>query len=164
MLICRWGLARLRRDVQAAPVLLEWLRHHIAPAGGTGERVSGSREAPVPLRLDVLCMIYDGAVPIHGEDDDQVGPPSIPSTLKAWTWLICEHRGLTYPVTASVAELADLLLRHAEWAAAREWIADMMHEVGRLRRCAAAPTGSRRGGSTCSGSAYHAGAAAQRKP
>ncbi|MDF5756581.1 hypothetical protein [Spongiactinospora sp. TRM90649] len=135
-LICRWGLARLRRDLQASPALMSWLMAHVERSGSTGERVSGSREAPVPVRLDVLCMIHDGAVPLHGEDDDQVGPPSIPSTLKAWAWLICEHRGLTYPVTASVIELAELLLRHAEWAAGRDFVADMMHEIGRLRRCA----------------------------
>lgn len=94
--ICRWGLARLRRDIQTTPALLDWLAHHIAPTGTAGERVSGSREAPVPVRLDILCMIQEGAVPYRGDDDDQVGPPSIPSTVKTWAWLLCEHRGIAY--------------------------------------------------------------------
>ncbi|TMR91299.1 hypothetical protein [Nonomuraea basaltis] len=134
--ICRWGLARLRRDIQTTPALLDWLAHHIAPTGAAGERVSGSREAPVPVRLDILCMIQEGAVPYRGDDDDQIGPPSIPSTVKTWAWLLCEHRGIAYQARATVAELAGLLARHAEWCATRPWIDDMMADFARLRRCA----------------------------
>ncbi|GAA0918847.1 hypothetical protein GCM10009560_16080 [Nonomuraea longicatena] len=137
LLICLPCSNRLRRDLGAAPALYRWLGEHVMPGTSGGDRVSGGRvEAPVPARLDVLCMINDGAVAYRGDDDDQVGPPSIPSTLKNWVWLVCEHRGLVYPAAAGVPELAAFLARHVEWAASREWIVDFMEEIGALRRAA----------------------------
>ncbi|MDP9843323.1 hypothetical protein J2853_002534 [Streptosporangium lutulentum] len=115
---------------------MRWLEQHKAPGQGGGEKVSGSREAGTPTRLDVLAMLHDGAAPIHGDDDDQIGPPSIPSTLKNWAWLISEHRGLVYPERSDVAELAHWLLLHVDWATSRPWIDDMLGEIGALRRWA----------------------------
>ncbi|MBB4915056.1 hypothetical protein [Streptosporangium saharense] len=88
------------------------------------------------MRLDILCMINEGAIPFRGDDEDQVGPPSIPSTLKSWAWLVCEQRGLICPTTADVPALAAFLTRHSAWAAGQEWIPDMIEEVGALRRAA----------------------------
>ncbi|WP_433235350.1 hypothetical protein ACQPYK_25190 [Streptosporangium sp. CA-135522] len=135
-LICASCVTRLRRDLGVTPLLMRWLEQHKTPGQGGGDKVAGSREASTPTRLDVLSMLYEGATPIHGDDDDQVGPPSIPSTLKNWAWLIAEQRGLIYPERADVAELADWLLRHVDWATSRPWIDDMLGEIGALRRWA----------------------------
>ncbi len=135
-LICRVCTTRLRRDLQITPMLMNWLAHHKAPGQGGGDKVSGSRETTAPARLDVLSMLNDGAAPIHGDDDDQVGPPSIPSTLKNWAWLISEMRGLVYPERATVEEVAEWLGRHLDWATAQPWIEDMIGEVAALRRWA----------------------------
>src|SRR5690606_18261462 len=115
---------------------MRWLEQHKTPGRGGGDRVSGSHEAGTPTRLDVLSMLHDGATPIHGDDDDQIGPPSIPSTLRNWAWLIAEHRGLVYPQQADVGELSTWLLRHLDWATGQPWIEDLIGEVGALRRWA----------------------------
>lgn len=115
---------------------MRWLEQHKTPGQGGGDKVSGSQEAGTPSRLDVLSMLHEGATPIHGDDDDQVGPPSIPSTLKNWAWLIAEQRGLVHPQRADVDELSAWLLRHLDWATSQPWIDDMIGEVGALRRWA----------------------------
>lgn len=135
-LICRVCTQRLRRDLACTPTLMRWLNHHKMPGQGGGDKVSGSREVGAPLRLDVLAMVHEGATPIHGDDNDQVGPPSIPSTLKNWAWLIAEHRGLVYPGHVGVDELSEWLLRQVDWATGMLWIDDMLGEVGALRRWA----------------------------
>ncbi|WP_084961448.1 hypothetical protein [Thermoactinospora rubra] len=132
MLICLVGKSRLRRDFSDLPTVARWLAAHIAPGTTGGERVSGSREAPVPVRLDVLSMLHH----VHDPGRDQTGPPSIPATLKSWIRLICEHRGLGYPMLPDIAAMCSWLLTHVEWAAARPWIGDFMDEVAGLRRAA----------------------------
>ncbi|MEQ4724727.1 hypothetical protein [Nonomuraea sp. B19D2] len=135
-LICATCTTRLRRDLDIAPLLMRWLEQYKTPGQGGGDKVSGSQEAGTPPRLDVLSMLHEGATPIHGDDDDQIGPPSIPSTLKNWAWLIAEHRGLISPQRADVDELSAWLLRHLDWATGQPWIDDMIGEVGALRRWA----------------------------
>lgn len=106
------------------------------PGTSGGDRVSGSREKSAPVRLDVLSMLQPANEAVHDEYGDQVGPPSIPTILKSWVWLIAEHRGLTYPVGAAVDHLAGWLRRQVPFAVTRPWIGEMMREVAELRRAA----------------------------
>lgn len=117
-------------------MLVRWLSHHIAPGQCGEDRVSGSREPAAPVRLDVLSMINPAAEHVTDPDGDQIGPPSIPTTLKSWAWLIAEHRGLVYPEKAGVDELTEWLLRHLDWATTRPWVTDMMSELAELRQAA----------------------------
>lgn len=135
-LICNICVVRLQRDLEITPRLMRWLEQHKAPGQSGGDRVGGSREAGTPARLDVLSMLNDGATPIHGDDDDQIGPPSIPSTLRNWAWLIAEQRGLIYPERADVEELSEWLLRHLDWVTGQPVIYDMIGEIAALRRWA----------------------------
>ncbi|GGK90772.1 hypothetical protein Ppa06_57550 [Planomonospora parontospora subsp. parontospora] len=135
-LTCTSCLTRCRRDLAGMPAIVHWLGLHTIPGGAGGEKVSGSREKPVPVRLDVLAAISPAAEHVTDLYGDQTGPPSIPTTLKSWVWLICEHRGLTYPERADAGELAGFLLRHLDWAAARPWIGELIGEVAHLRKVA----------------------------
>jgi hypothetical protein len=116
-LICSSCTTRLRRDIEITPTLERWLSHHVAPGTGGGVKVSGSREAPVPVRLEVI----DHAAHMR-------------HLLQSWAWLICEHRGLVYPERVTVADLSSWLGRHVEWAAGRPWVSDMCEELAGLRR------------------------------
>ncbi|MEU4511703.1 hypothetical protein AB0G05_19605 [Nonomuraea wenchangensis] len=118
-LICAACTNRLRRDIEITPTLDRWLGHHIAPGSGGGVKVSGSREAPVPIRLEVI----DHAAHVR-------------HVLQSWAWLIAEHRGLVYPERVTVEELASWLGRHVGWVAGQGWIADMCDELAGLRRTA----------------------------
>jgi hypothetical protein len=109
----------LRRDIEITPTLDTWLGHHVAPGTGGGVKVSGSREAPVPVRLEVI----DHAAHLR-------------HVLTSWAWLIAEHRGLTYLERVTVADLAVWLGRHVAWAAGQGWIGDMCDELAGLRRTA----------------------------
>lgn len=136
-ILCRWHVDRLVRDVAATPLLMRWLGLHTAAAGGGhAEPVSGSRERGTPLRLDVMSMVLPGAVhPV--DDDDQTGPPSIPSTLAAWAWQVAEERGLAGPRRwDDVEELSGWLGPHLDWCAGRVWVAQMAEEMAALRRWA----------------------------
>ena len=57
---CRRCTTAAARTLWAMPARYAWLRHHIGykPAGH-GDPVSGSREAPLPLRLDIDALICD---------------------------------------------------------------------------------------------------------
>jgi hypothetical protein len=116
-LICASCTTRLRRDIEIIPTLERWLSHHVAPGAGGGAKVSGSRDAPIPVRLEVID---------HAAHMQHV--------LKAWAWLIAEHRGLVYPERANVSDLALWLVRHVGWAAGQGWISDMCEELAGLRR------------------------------
>ncbi|MEU1883490.1 hypothetical protein ABZ470_39805 [Streptosporangium sp. NPDC020072] len=134
--LCGWHLDRLRRDLEVTPLLVRWLSLHTIPSGGGAEPVSGSREPAAPVRLDVLSMLLPGAVHPPPDDEDQVGPPSIPSTLAAWVWQVCEERGLAGPERwDDVPQLTGWLLPHLEWCAARPWADQLCTEIAALRRC-----------------------------
>lgn len=56
-LLCGKCFSRLRSSLLELPAIAGWLEVNIAAGGSAGERVSGSREDPMPLRLDVLDLI-----------------------------------------------------------------------------------------------------------
>ncbi|MFI6179751.1 hypothetical protein ACIA8R_29700 [Nonomuraea sp. NPDC051191] len=105
--------------MRITPTLERWLSYHVVPGSGGGPKVSGSREAPVPIRLDVLDHVAH-----------------IEHILKSWVWLTAEHRGLLYPTRMSITALALWLGQDLEWPASRPWVGDMCDEFAGLRRTA----------------------------
>lgn len=56
--LCADCFSRLRSSLLELPAIATWLAANIAAGGvASGERVSGSREDPIPLRVDVLDLI-----------------------------------------------------------------------------------------------------------
>lgn len=114
-------------------------------SGGGAVRVSGTREAPLPLSVDVLDLTLDaraGALSRQGRElaakfGDQVGRLSVATVLDGWVRDWCEKRGEHLPVP-TVATLARWLSDRLDWAcdhhdAVDEFVADIRSLHGVLR-------------------------------
>lgn len=55
--LCGKCFSRIRSSLVELPAVAAWLEVNIAAGGTAGERVSGSREEPIPLRLDITDLI-----------------------------------------------------------------------------------------------------------
>lgn len=56
--LCRKCFGRLRHTLRELPAVASWLHANLAAGGSSaGERVGGTREDPIPLRLDVTDLI-----------------------------------------------------------------------------------------------------------
>jgi hypothetical protein len=63
-------------------------------SGATGPRVSGSREAPLPLRVDALDLTMPArGGTVHDLHGDQIGHVAVASVLDQWVEDWREHRG-----------------------------------------------------------------------
>lgn len=122
---CRVWLAGVLRDIaDTYPDLADQLQ----PRRGGGQRVAGSREAPVPLVLDVvdltgdarpasIAVRYRNGWSVLGGDPDQIGHLSVATELEFWVtdWALMRGKseGLPEPTVASLARwLSDRL----DWA------------------------------------------------
>lgn len=74
----------------------QWLLLDATPAGGTGERVTGSKEAPLGARVDVLDQLLPvtefTSEPIRANIADQIGEAPAAAILDAITQEWLEHR------------------------------------------------------------------------
>ncbi|MFK4096708.1 hypothetical protein [Streptomyces anthocyanicus] len=100
--------------------------------GTSSERVSASKEAPIPLRLDVLNLLGPSAdAVLTGED--QTGPVPVVGVLSAWSDLVAEQTR-QQPVNRTVTGLTQHLIDHVEWACRQEWVADFAEELEGLTK------------------------------
>lgn len=109
-----------------------------------GQRVSGSREAPVPVSLDVVDLsasarIGNATAQAKRNPDDQIGHISVPSILDAWVrdWRDEMAFAQSLPLP-TVPELVRWLRDRIEWACDRhpavdEFAAEMVKTRGILR-------------------------------
>ncbi|PPS71985.1 MULTISPECIES: hypothetical protein [Streptomyces] len=131
---CRQCRNRIRGALLGLPELVVqcWMARHRVQRGGEGERVSASKEAPLPLRLDVLNLLGPSAdAVLTGED--QEGPVPVVGVLSAWADLVTEQTRQR-PVSGTVSGLTQHLLDHVEWACRQEWIRDFAGEVEGLMK------------------------------
>lgn len=144
--LCGDCYKHLRSALMQLPAIAVWLEVNIAASGTAGEKVSGSREDPIPLRVDVTDLVgpvapnptaaftrdvYDQLTP---EANDQAGDPSVYDELRSWAALVEEESAWTWDdrltITATVAYLA----AHTTWIAAQLWVdefADKIHDLTR---------------------------------
>src|SRR5688500_16889232 len=95
----------------------------LAPGRGGGERVSGSREAPVPLRLEALDLAAAAdpadrelfARGVLGIDTDQVGSLSVATILQPHCVEMARLLELPAPAP-DVSVMVSWLSRHTAWA------------------------------------------------
>lgn len=144
-MVCEGDRTQLDALLAAVVDLYAQLPDELLPGAGGGERVAGTREAPLPLRVDVL----DLTLPAHqgsrgpmargvlGLDDDQVGDLSVATELETWARDWAELRGERVP-EPYVASMVTWLRIRLDWAcdehpAVDEFAASVRELVGRLR-------------------------------
>lgn len=90
----------------------------LGPGRAQSQRVSGSREAPLPLRVSALDLAGTAHREIDGVHDtwrDQAGSWSVAATLDSWVRDWAETLELPLP-RAQVPALTTWLSRHLRWA------------------------------------------------
>lgn len=83
--VCGGCAARLREQLAFLTEGVNRLTYALVPGPGGGEKVSTSKEAPLPLRLSALTLLAGGSRwPMRAYADDQTGtlPPKV--WIRAW--------------------------------------------------------------------------------
>lgn len=82
---CEGCRSRLRSLLVEIVELYADVRAQMVPGQSQGQRVSGSREAPLPLRVDPLDLTMPArAAAIHDALGDQIGQLSVATVLDSW--------------------------------------------------------------------------------
>lgn len=110
--VCDGDRLRLAQDLRELPDLYALIPTVLAPNGSTGEKVSGSREAPVPVSLDVVDLLGPARQPeptaqAREHPEDVQGGLSVATTLDQWVrmWRDDRSKGerLPAPTVTSLA-------------------------------------------------------------
>lgn len=113
--ICAGCMTQLTDNLHDLSRLYEDLGEHLAVAGTSGQRVSGSPGTPLPINTGVA----EHRAQIKG-------------VLASWALLVVYERGITPPESTAVTGTAPLILAHSTWAAGHDWIDELVHEVRAL--------------------------------
>jgi ribosomal protein S27E len=139
---CRLWLDRTLAEILELYALLP---DHLAPGRAQeGQRVSGSREAPLPLRVDPLDLTMAARVAtVHDVGRDQIGLLSVASVLDSWARDWAEVRDMRETLPApTVVELATWLGNRHGWACdLHPAVDDYAHELRDVRRSLRAVVG-----------------------
>lgn len=137
---------RLSSLLVQMPSLATWLHENIAPSGGAGERVSGTREEPIPLRIDILDYVgpsssreisateinrrraLDGLHPI--DPPEQFGEASLLDVIASWALLVSEERYDDWPPKDDLATLCNWLHSQLDWIVCQPWVDEMLVHLG----------------------------------
>lgn len=123
--VCESCRGRMRRHLN--DITEQWWALDATPGGGNSERITGSKEAPLGARVDVLDQMLPvtahTAEPIRANVPDQIGAPSAAAVLDAVVseWLdVRRQRGIreNRPVP-TVANLCSWLDYRLDWACER---------------------------------------------
>ena len=116
--VCNGDRLWLDRTLTEIVELYALLPANLLPGQAHGQRVSGSREAPLPLRVDPLDLMMPARVGIvHDLWRDQTGQVSVATILDLWVrdWRDVRDRGEGLPVP-TVLELTRWLGNRLDWA------------------------------------------------
>lgn len=104
----------------------------LSPGRSGGLRVSGSREAPLPLALaalDLAAAARRGVEGVHDDGHDQAGGWGVAAVLDSWARDWAAGLGVPLP-RPSVPDLVSWLSRHLSWAfVGHPAVGDFDHEV-----------------------------------
>ena len=128
--LCYACWTRLRSQLCALPAVAGWLHVFLAAGGAAGERVSGSREDPIPLRVDILDLIGPVApnpsLPVIAEarvgGSDQAGDPSILDELRAWAEQVEAETGEAWEDRRTVTGAVTYLTGRLSWIVEQPWV------------------------------------------
>lgn len=116
--VCDPDRARMLAHLAQIPVMHAQLGAALVPGQAQGQRVTGSRQAPLPLRVDALDLGMPArAGQVHDHHDDQTGMPSVASVLDCWVrdWRDTRGMGEAAPLP-TVVTLARWLTDRLDWA------------------------------------------------
>lgn len=136
-MVCEPCRKRLAGDLEQ--IVEEYALLDPTPGTVAGQRVSGTREAPLPGRLDVLNLLGPGAPAVHDRHGDQHGDVPTVLLLDQWVhdWRDTRGQREHLPVP-TVVELAGWLGRRLDWAtdhhlAIDEFAGEIRHHLSVLR-------------------------------
>lgn len=118
-LLCGAHYSRLERTIAETPAVLSWLQANRESGSSHGEHVSGSREPPTPLRIDVHDALVD-----------------IPEKLGSWCRLITEEANLAGPANAQPETVCTWLLARLPWVCNQPWVDELCRELDEATRFA----------------------------
>jgi hypothetical protein len=130
-LVCDPCLNGMRATLRAIPAALIVLREGSMQRERTGETGrAGTREAPLPCRIDTLNLIGPAASgTVHDPYGDQIGQRAIIDVLGSWTRILCEERRLNGPQQWTEVALAGWLASQLGFASTQPWIAELHGEL-----------------------------------
>ncbi|MEU5838803.1 hypothetical protein ABZ820_34780 [Streptomyces diacarni] len=120
------------RELPAQLVVLAG-SHQRETTTAASARVSGSRTAPLPGRLDTLNLLGPAALDVQ-DQADQHGPWPIAAVLGAWAHTIAGERAQAEPTGRKPEQLAAWLAPHLSWAVTRPWAPDLHQQLGDMMR------------------------------
>jgi hypothetical protein len=131
MLICTPCLNQMRAALTAIPAALVVLRGGSMQRERTGEAGrTGTREAPLPCRIDTLNLIGPAASgTVHDPHGDQIGQRAIIDILGSWVRLISEERRVNGPQQWAETALAGWLVSQLGWSSQQQWVGEMHGEL-----------------------------------
>lgn len=147
--LCSTCRNRLSSLLIRIPSLSVWLYDNIEPSGAAGERVSGSREEPIPLRIDILDYIGPTAAKELSEtmgttyrelnsrglpERVQIGEPSLLDVVGSWAMLVSEERNDDWPTKDDLSSLTSWLHSQLDWIVQQSWVDDMLWNLGDVAR------------------------------
>lgn len=121
-LLCGSHYGRLAHTLSDMPRVYRWLHTCLATTRSHDDRITGTRNPPVPLRVDIIDNL------------DQ-----ITAVLASWCRLVVEEHVpvLRGPRSSYVAATAGWLHATLPWIESRPWVDELYREVIDLRRRAA---------------------------
>lgn len=136
-LCCAGCTQRMRHNLLA--LVDEYALLDARPGASTGQRVSGTRTAPLPLRLDVLNLVGPGSATVTDPHADQTGDLPTLVWLEQWVddWRDVRGQGEHRP-DPIITGLVSWLLRRLDWAADEhpaidEFARELGKQLGALR-------------------------------
>lgn len=115
-MVCSGCKVGMRQDLQQ--LITEYALLDATPGASTSQRVSGTRTAPLPLRVDVLNLVGPGSAHVTDPHGDQEGdlPPLV--WLEQWVrdWRDVRGQGEHLP-SATMTELVGWIDKRLDWAA-----------------------------------------------
>lgn len=147
-LLCDRCRSRLSSLLIRLPQVAAWLAENVAPSqGAPNDRVSGSREDPIPLRQDILDLIGPASRLELSEtmgttrrelnsagklERVQVGNPQLEYVIRSWAKLVREESGQPWPDRNDLTTLCRWLGRQLDWITRRPWVDDLLAELADL--------------------------------
>lgn len=117
--VCETCRARVTSDLAEIPDLYALVPASMEPSTGTGVKVSGTRTAPIPVRLDAINLIVASTTTgrvtdPHGDQHGAIPPVVV---LDQWVadWIDVRAKGEHQPVP-TISTLTGWLAARLDWA------------------------------------------------